>query len=625
MGMCGIVGIATTRGRTPSLGVDALQAMRDRLAHRGPDDAGLMDRGHVLFGHRRLAVRDLSAAGHQPMASACGRYALVYNGEIYNDAELRAELIAAGVRFTSRCDTETLLHALMAWGAAGPAAGGVLGKVRGMFALAFVDFERNRLLLARDPLGIKPLYYELAAMPGATDQHELTFASEISAVASRPDHARRPDLAVVSAYLTTIRTTLDDRTLFAGVRQVRPGECLIFDLSRPDLACTRSTIRWQDPGVHTALDEQDEQAILGRVRHEVEGSIRRHAISDAPLCAMLSGGLDSAIVCTLLARERADPAAAPLHTFCAFDPGTADEAGDAHFARVLAQRLGTHHHEVRIDRALFNDRWRQLVAHNGAPLSTPNEIAIDEIARTMREHGLTVALSGEGADELFGGYGSVLRDAEAFETGGSTARSRAERVRFLLDTSAWISLATKPGVLRPECWHSIEHDHALLEAYERELRQAEAEASDADPLQLHLGMQRRINLQGLLQRLDACTMRHSIEGRTPFADARIASLATGLPMRCKYVAPDSTKIALRQAFGADLPPEVVRRPKASFPLPFQSWLQNANSLDALRSSPLIRELFTPTAIEAVATRPSDLWPLAWPMLNLAIWDQAIRR
>jgi asparagine synthase (glutamine-hydrolysing) len=616
--MCGILGVATALGSRPSITSIDLDALRETLSHRGPDDAGAIDLGHVRLGHRRLAIMDLSPAGHQPIVSPCGGYALVYNGELYNDAELRADLAACGVDFRTRCDTETLLHALIAWGAAGPAASGVLARLRGMFALAFVDLQRQRLLLARDPLGIKPLYYELTPATGPDDRRELRFSSELAPLVRWPGRSRTPDLAVVSSYLTTIRTTLEDRTLYAGIHQVRPGECLVFDLQLPSLRCSRAFIRWNAETAEAPIDADP----IARVREAVIDSMSRHARSDAPLGALLSGGLDSTIICTMLMRLRREQGLAePLHTFCAagaHDATDADvQAGDAECATLVSAHLGTEHHQLTISRELFHARWPALIKHNLAPLSTPNEIGIDEIARVMRAEGLAVALSGEGADELFAGYGPALADARRFE---QTHPTRTQRTRFLLTTTAWIGLDAKPGFFRPGTWRALEHDSQLVAAYEREAQAAETETADADPLQIHLAMQRRVNLQGLLMRLDACTMRHSIEGRTPLADSAIAAMATSLPMRLKGDG-ESTKIALRRAFASDLPPEILTRPKASFPLPFQAWLADSEAIEALRTSTLIRELFSELAIEAVAREPERLWPLAWPIMNLALWDR----
>lgn len=604
--MCGILGIAAARGRRVSVDARGAERMRDSLAHRGPDGAGILELGNVVLAHRRLSVIDRTPSGHQPMTTPDGRFALVYNGELYNDTEVRAKLAAAGDVFRGASDAETVLRALAAWGHGG------LAKLRGMYALALFDTREQTLLLARDPLGIKPLYWWRGEVAGGA---ELAFASEIQGILAHPGVKPAPDIAGISAYLTTIRTSLGERTLFHGVRAIRPGEALLCNLTREELPMSEVGCRMSD-ALRSNIPHPTSN--VQHVRETVRDSVARHLRADVPVCCLLSGGLDSAIVASV-AKENAGT----LDTYCSGAPGSSGD--DFAFARIMAAALGSRHVEAPVTREIFRTRWAEMVARMGMPLSTPNEIAINEVARRLRADGKVVALSGEGADELFGGYDGPLTEAARFEGVGSTHLSKATSQwhgasggAFQLLSNAWIAPAAKGQILQDRVWKSLESDAALLGVFERDFETLRQRAGDDSPLQAHLRFQRRVNLAGLLQRLDSATMLESVEGRTPLADVEVCRAAESLPITLKFTPqPLRTKIALREAFGADLPPEIVKRPKASFPLPFQEWM--ADQAGVLRESELIRELFTPAAIEVIASEPQRLWNMAWPMINLALW------
>jgi asparagine synthase (glutamine-hydrolysing) len=383
------------------------------------------------------------------------------------------------------------------------------------------------------------------------------------------------------------------------VRTLRPGEVLEFDLSTGEPRLISRLTTPIAPG-----DSSDVPAA-------VEDSVARHLRSDVPISCLLSGGLDSSIIGAAARRHTPE-----LHTYCSGAPDASPIAGvpqseDFAFARRVASHLGTSHTEVPVSRELFAQRWPWMVEALGLPLSTPNEVAIHEVSRRIRADGRIVALSGEGADELFGGYDQALGDVGPADTAA----------RRLLDSASWMPIDAKPAILNGDLWKGLEGDSALIAWYADEFEACAAGADPAEPLQAHLRFQRRINLAGLLARLDTATMLAGVEGRTPFADASIAALAESLPMARKFQPgpPARTKIALRQAFASELPPEVVGRPKASFPLPFQEWMEDHAGV--LRGSAFAREVFTEAAIATVTARPRELWRLAWPMINLAMWGR----
>ncbi|HVZ93300.1 MAG TPA: asparagine synthase (glutamine-hydrolyzing) [Phycisphaerales bacterium] len=661
--MCGIFGIASVGGI--SLSDRQVEALRDRLAHRGPDSAGLwrssgVGGGGVVLAHRRLVVIDPSPDANQPMVSPGlavtgeqpGRYILVYNGELYNDAELRRELGAMGVTFRTKSDTETVLLSLMMWGRA------ALSKFRGMFALALHDTREETLLLARDPLGIKPLYY-------FADEKRFIFASEPSAILAHPDVPRKPDLAMVSAYVTTIRTVLGERTMWEGVRAVRPGGCVWVDVSGE-----RVEVRPQTRSAELGTRSR-ETAV--EVRECIVGSVGRHLRSDVPTCALLSGGLDSTII-TSIAREEMNRSGGRerLRTYCAGCPlptccGEDASSSDLCVARRVAELFGTDHAEALISREMFLERWEWMVGRLGVPLSTPNEVAIHAVAERLRADGCVVTLSGEGADELFGGYEIPLSGAERYleeirsrgsrgggeKNGALTPPSPRGRGSengiagamspgmFELQNVSWVAPAMKATVMSDDLWQALDGDAWLHACMEGEFAAALEETGGEHSLATHLAMQRRINLTGLLQRLDTATMLAGVEGRTPFADIEVARMAASLPMGMKFesgggeearpfpernsrgtatMARARTKIALREAFEGDVPEFVMERAKASFPLPFQSWV--GGQVDVLKRSELAREVFSPAAIAVVCEQPEKLWHLAWPMINIAVWGEA---
>lgn len=628
--MCGIFGIVALSGREPSLDDAHCARLRDMLAHRGPDGTGLWRRRNAVLAHRRLAVVDLSPEAAQPMVSADGRFALVYNGELYNDAEVRREIEQRGASagggfrgFRTRCDAETVLYALATW------SSDALARLRGMYAIALYDAKLETLTLARDPLGVKPLYFHAGA-------HELVFASEPGPILAHPLVEARPNLEMVSAYLTTIRSVLGNDTLFDAVHALRPAEMAQCHFGGSEITI-RLLEHWRSVRPRDGAEITEEGAAHA-ARAALDDSVRRQLRADVPTCALLSGGLDSAIVTSVASR-----ALPSLRTYCA-GAATDEPSSDFPFARLAAGHFRTEHAEAVVTRELFAERWEWMIGRLGQPLSTPNEVAIYEVASRLRADGCVVTLSGEGADELFGGYEAPLAEAWRFERARDAGASPA---RFQLESNAWIPTSTKGAILNDQIWDAIGQDAWLIAWAEREFERSAAqcgapsgrlpaEFAGVDPVEAHLRHQRRVNLTGLLQRLDTATMLAGVEGRTPFADSEVALLAESLPLARKFTvleAPEAlqagggaatilrtrSKIALRDAFRADLPGPIADRPKASFPLPFQAWI--ADRAQSLHTSDFARTVFSAAAIETISHDPARHWRLAWPMLNIAMWGK----
>lgn len=613
--MCGIFGIATVRGARPSLSDEQVGSLRDMLRHRGPDDAGLWrggkvgtDAGSVVLAHRRLSVIDPGSAGHQPMrwgrASDGGdRFVLSYNGELYNDAEMRKALSDQGIHCRTDCDTETVLLTLANFGVR------ALEQFRGMFAIALYDREHNKLLLARDPLGVKPLYFAIGEAENG--RQEIVFASEIPPILGVPTVGVRANLSMVSAYLTTIRTVIGNTTLFDGVYSVRPGEFVEVDLNGDTVGAELHRY-WTGPA---EIEEPISMEVAAQwFAGTLSESVRRHLRSDVPICSLLSGGLDSTVI-SAIAKGHTDG----LRTYCAGAArGEGEAAGDLEFAKTTSAWLGTRHDEAVVSSELFKARWPEMVHALGVPLSTPNEVAIYSVAERLRADGCIVTLSGEGADELLGGYELPMTNALR-HTASARAGDSAGGGRFELESNAWVPPAMKSALLNADLWAALEQDRGLYSAYEHEMAEVSAEAGGYG-LKSHLRLQRRLNLTGLLQRLDTATMLAGVEGRTPFADSIVARLSESLPMDLKFREVEGgvrTKCVLREAFSGSIPEGVLHREKASFPLPFQKWV--GDQAERLRSSSFAREIFTEAGIASVCAEPERFWHLSWPMMNLGIW------
>jgi len=595
--MCGILGVASPLAPLPT--ESELSRWRERISQRGPDGSGAWSNERVVLAHSRLTVRD-PLGGAQPVTSHNGRWVLVYNGELYNDAELRTELHPAG-GWRDHSDTETVVAAIEAWGVE------AFGRLRGMFALAAFDTHTNRLVLARDPLGLKPLYWW-------SDGASVVFGSEPRVVLAHPSVPARPNLTCVSAYLTTLRTTLGAHSMFEGVHTLEPGTALSIDLGREPLKPEKAHWHRGRP-VDPTITLEAASDLLGAA---LADSVRRHLVSDVPVALMLSGGLDSAVLASLAGEE-----APALHAYTSGARG--ERGGDVESSRLLAQQTGLSHHEVPLDEESFKSGWKHMVTELGVPLSTPNEVAIHALSRRLRADGHVVALSGEGSDELLGGYGGFLEAAAAHVAEAERGVAGSSGGRFQLDAASWVPVATKAHLLRAETWEALDADSELLSEYDRTFDRCEEEVGGAGgALDAHLRFLRHVNLPRLLRRLDTATMLASVEGRTPFADIELVDLCESFPMDAKFHASgDSesarTKLALRHAFEGRVPRRVIDRPKVSFALPFHEWLDE--HAETLSTSEFANSVFDPQMVEAVAQDPAHSWRFAWPMINLALWSE----
>jgi asparagine synthase (glutamine-hydrolysing) len=381
--MCGIAGIIASDQLAPDDSARAV-AMRDILSYRGPDGAGMYTDDRAILTHRRLSIVDL-AGGHQPLSNEAGDVWVTYNGEIYNHADVRPHLEAAGHTYRTRSDTETIVHAYEQWGDE------CVHRFRGMFAFGIWDARRRRLLLVRDRLGVKPLYWAVIG-------DRLLFASEIKAILESGLIAARPNRAVFSEVLAT-RGTAGVETMFEGIFKLLPGHRLIFEDGR-----VRTERYWELPldGPDPELDRLGDAAIIERFRTLLQESVRLRLMSDVPLGMFLSGGIDSSAIAALMARE----IDRPVDTFSvAFADRRFSELA---YARAVARAIGANAHEIVIDDRDFFTALPRLVWHEDEPIAHPSSVPLHFVSMLARQH-VTVVLTGEGSDELLAGYGKYPR------------------------------------------------------------------------------------------------------------------------------------------------------------------------------------------------------------------------
>ena len=647
--MCGILGVIAPLGRSISVGRERVVAMRDRMTARGPDDAGLLMRGNVALAHRRLAIRDPSAET-QPIVSEDGQTVLVYNGELYNDRELRTELQKYGVKFQTRCDTETLLAAWSTWGV------DCLQKLKGMFAFGVYDFAENRLFLVRDRFGVKPLFF--AEVAG-----ELVFSSTVAAVLEHPHIVRQPNWSTISHYLTTFRTTMGRETMFRGVSQLRPAEYLDWNLHTGQLQIASY---WDFPTKTIADITFDEAA--NELESLIVDATKSRLVSDVPVGMFLSGGVDSSILASYVSESHDSR----LLGSCGGGEIESDHAepdNDFSAAANCARHTGFDFDEVRVSSETYLDCWSEMVHETALPLTTLSDVIIHQLARRMKQD-VGVVLGGEGADELLCGYALPHWSIEDFRlarlcaTGQWPGQPSSERAflksleatygrcqfNSLVDhyfaANSLIPLAVKPQLLNEDAWNATGHDEAMVSFYQNEFATDSESRLKDDSSLIHSQsvVLHRLNLESLLGRLDTATMQASLEARVPYTDHRLVEFAFSLPLHFRidvdpleatpYLAAAELerrrtlrpKRLLRAVASRSLPPELAQRRKASFPTPVAGWLSGPWERWAqsrLLNSPFGHQAFRRETMAELASNVTAAGMWLWPILNLLAWGDSV--
>ena len=577
--MCGFVGAYNFDTSKPPVEEHLLTQMRDCMAHRGPDGEGIWlspDR-RVGLGHRRLAIVDLSEAGRQPMSNEDGSCWVAYNGEIYNHADLRRELIALGHQFKSdHCDTEVIVHGYEEWGI------DCVQRFRGMFAFALWDARSRELWLVRDRIGIKPLYYTVHG-------GRIIFASEIKAILRDSSIPRALDEEAFYHYLSFLSTPAP-RTLFHGVSKL-PGGCLARINDRGDLTVRRYWDVWD--GVQT-LEDESYEGISQRVLAKLRESVALRKMSDVPVGVFLSGGIDSSTNAALFSEGEA----APVRTFSiGYDADYSSYTNEFEWARRMAETIGAEHHERRLTFDDVMDAMPLIAAHQDEPLSDPVCVPLYYVSKLARESGVVVCQVGEGADELFWGYPTWKRALRIQQLSDWPVPRLAHRAAMMGLRHMGHEATTEYEWLRrgasrqPIFWGGAE---ALREVQKRRLlapdlsrrlsgltsweairpirERFEKGAPDLHPLSWMSYLDLNLRLpELLLMRVDKMSMATSLECRVPFLDHEFVQLAMSIPPDVK-VRDGNLKGVLKQAVRGVIPDAIIDRKKQGFGVPVYDWL-----------------------------------------------------
>lgn len=626
--MCGIVGILRLESGAAPIDPLLLAAMRDSVAHRGPDGAGLwLDaEGLVGFGHRRLAIIDLDSRASQPMATPDGQFVLCFNGEIYNHKEVRAELEAVGVRgWRTTSDTEVLLLAFRQWGLS------CLDRLRGMFAFALWDNVEKSLWLVRDRIGVKPLYY-------AQRDGELSFASEIKALITDPRQPREMDETSLFHFLS-LMTAPAPGTMFQNISKL-PGGCWLKAQPGRDLKLGRYWDAWDEAAL---VGEHNEADFVERLKSELEIAVRYRGVSDVPVGVFLSGGIDSSTNAALFAKSQTTR---PKTFTVGYSGDNRSYQNEFAYARMMADQIGSEHHEMELTLDQLVDVMPRLIHLQDEPIADPVCFPVLSVSKLARDNGVIVAQVGEGADELFAGYPNwhrLLRLNRAIDNFGSTAAGmarlglsvagkgdgqlaealkRKQRGEPIFWSGAEIfSGARKERILSVRMKAAF-RGRSSAEAVGEILTRFNAKALEKSTLNWMTYVDVNLRLpELLLMRVDKMSMGVGLECREPFLDHKLVGLALAMPSAMKLQG-GTPKYMLKKAVRGLIPDALIDRRKQGFGVPVQDWFLH-------RLGPIMREEITAflTATDVLDPRGvDDLFARRdgvslWWLYNLAAWHR----
>jgi|688.fasta_scaffold01225_16 asparagine synthase (glutamine-hydrolysing) len=627
--MCGIAGIyRLLQHRAASTdAAEVVRRMLNLIRHRGPDDEGTLHDGELSFGMRRLSIIDL-ADGHQPIFDESGRYAVIFNGEIYNYQELRSDLIAKGHHFKTNSDTEVIVHLFE------DHREGCLDYLRGMFAIAIWDHQRRELFIARDRLGVKPLYYTNTAT-------DFLFASEIKSLLQHPEVQARPNLEAISNYLS-LKYAPAPQTMFDQIHALPPGHYMTVHSRGVTL------VKYWDLPYATESDTLD-RGISDREYEErllalLKESVRLRLRSDVPFGAFLSGGLDSSTIVALMANELSGPVNTFSVGFSADNHHGREEADELPYAQTVADHFGCNHFTLRITSEDFLKHAETVLWHLDQPIADQATVATFMVAKLAREH-VKMVLTGEGGDELFAGYARYSGERWARYTQwiphnlGSVIRSVAQRLPGLRRAKIGLSALTRSNEAeRMANWFPMFSDdlkqQLISSAYSpmkmgamRVFAETLSRCKSTQSLNRMLYVDTKLWLPDyLLLRGDKLTMAHSLEARLPLLDHKLVEFAARLPSHLK-LAGNKRKVLLRNVAAKLLPSKIIDRPKQGFPIPIERWLQKEAkplllellSTENLRKRGLFNPGFVSNMIQQHLMGYADHSICLWGLMSLEMW------
>ncbi|MGE0887602.1 MAG: asparagine synthase (glutamine-hydrolyzing) [Blastocatellales bacterium] len=626
--MCGICGIAIPANVDRRVEEAVLVRMRDTLVHRGPDDAGVFLKDKVGLGHRRLSIVDLGG-GHQPMTNEDGSIHIVFNGEIYNHNDHRSMLEERGHRYRSVCDTETIIHLYEEFGSQ------AVEYLRGMFAFAIWDENRKRLLIARDRLGIKPVYYTLS------DNGILHFASEIKALLEAG--AVVPELNYNAfADFAANRYTSGEETLFRGVKRLLPGHTLVWQDGKLEIE------KYWDVSFAKSNEHLTDEQYVEQFGDLFNESVRLRLMADVPLGMFLSGGIDSSAIAGAMSNLVSDQ----IKTFSvAFDER---EANELEYARMVARAFNTDHHEIIVSPEQFFSALPNLVYQEDEPIAHPSSVPLYFVSKLAVEH-VKVVLTGEGSDELLAGYDKYRKTIFNLAFGRAYNRLVPSSLRRLARRMIEDGNGSLPGrqklsrtfLCLPPDVESIYFDNFSVFSRTRQNKlfspETLARMEQTDPYQTTLDYIRESDavtmldqllaadmktyLHELLMKQDQMSMAASIESRVPFLDHKLVEFAARLPERMKLRG-WKTKYILRQAMKGKLPEEILTRKKMGFPVPVGAWLRGPfrHLVDEyiLGSRAMERGILNQDFVRDLAARHQtgeNHSERLWMLINFEIWQR----
>lgn len=619
--MCGIAGFVDQGDFSAEERTAILTRMCQVIFHRGPDDQGIQVNGPVGLGMRRLSIIDL-AGGHQPMSGEDGTVTIVFNGEIYNFHELHEQLKARGHQFKTNSDTESIVHCYEEFSDA------CVKHLRGMFVFAIWDAKSKTLLLARDRAGKKPLYYTRTA------RGSFIFGSELKSILEHPDVEREIDLEALDAYVT-LGYVPDPLSIFRGIHKLPPGHTLTYSQDK-------ITLKQYWDFTYEPAPVRTEEAYVEELRVLLEDAVRARLISDVPLGAFLSGGIDSSTVVALMAKLMGQP----VKTFSI--GFREDSYNELKYARMTAEKYGTDHHEFFVTPEIC-EIADELVWHFDEPFADPSAIPTYMVSKLAREH-VTVALSGDGGDELFGGYERYLVERnrrmfaqlpKAFRENvmhplsmrlphGARGRNLLHNLaldpvhRYLDSVSVFTSM-NRSLLYSADFKRDLENEHSATASF---LDHASKVKTGAD-LDLLLYTDSKTYLPGdILTKVDRMSMAASLETRAPLLDQKLIDFVTRIPAALKIVG-NETKYILKKAVKGLVPEEIMTRPKQGFGLPLAKWI-NQELRGRIRDTltePITRQrgYFEPSYIKVLLDehergRRDHSYSL-WALLMLELWHR----
>lgn len=620
--MCGIAGFISAKPSSEARAI--VERMADAIAHRGPDDSGYYVDKFAALGHRRLSIIDL-AGGHQPMGNEPGSLQIVYNGEIFNHRQLRGQLEAAGHQYRTHCDTETVVHAYEEWGA------GCLNRFRGMFAFAIWDAAGKRLFCARDRLGKKPFYY-------FADGSLFAFASEIKALLRHPSISAQLEAEALPEYLS-FGYLSGENTLFTGIKKLLPGHYLSVDFGFPEPQ-VRIERYWDVPPASPAGATRRE--FVAETRRRLEDAIQSRLMSDVPLGVFLSGGVDSGAIAAIAGKFTRDP-------IQSFSVGYNESRySELTYAAETAAAIGARHREMRIDRGQFFGALPELIWHEDEPIAWPSSVPLYFVSKLASQH-VKVVLTGEGSDELFGGYERYrwtlinVRGASVYNRLPSAIR---RRISGFIQSSSLL----RSGVRR-KLGHTflargsslealyLDNFYSAFTASERRslFRTPEADVyanyrkyferrSHDNLLSRMLYADQKTYLVELLMKQDQMSMAASIESRVPLLDHHLVEFAASIPGSLK-IHKGVQKYIFKKAVEDLLPRSVLVRKKIGFPTPLRAWLRGDTAEPIYKLlenkggflAPLIERKALLDLLERHRSNQEDATDRIWRLLNLEIW------